>query len=92
MNNSQVLNVLQKSIQGEFKLELKFSDERVFMNYWDMIHGNDVCVQVRDGKLFLFIHSASEVEDEEFEGDAFAQKEITITEFIDLIKKSISGN
>lgn len=35
------------------KLELHFpGDGRLFLNFWDWAHGNDVVVEVIDGKLW----------------------------------------
>ena len=77
-------------IQGEYQLELKFVDDRVFLNYWDWAHGRDVCVQIKDGKLLQFIYSQDEIEAEDFEENTFEQKELTITDLVDQIKESIS--
>lgn len=84
------MSLTKSEIQGCYKLELKFVDNRVFLNYWDWAHGRDVCVQVKDEKLLEFIYSKDEAESEDFEGDAFEQKEVSIFEFIDKVKKSIS--
>lgn len=79
-------------IQGEYPLELKFVDDRIFLNYWDSMHGNDVCVQIKDGILFKFVYTNKEVEESEVEGveiEVFAQKELTFIRFIELVKESI---
>lgn len=57
------------------KIELVINEEpdgRKFLNYWDWYHGNDVCCEVIDGKLF--------------KGD----REITLLEFIELVKRSVN--
>ena len=80
-------------IQGEYNIELKFVDNRVYLNYWDMIKGNDVCCQIKDGKLYRFVYTPKEVEDSEVDGidiDALAQKEISLSRFVELVKESIT--
>ena len=38
--------------QGKYNLELNFpGDGRIFLNFWDWAHGNDVVCEVKDGKL-----------------------------------------
>jgi hypothetical protein len=81
---------------GSYKMELKFpGDGRVFLNYWDAIHGNDVCAEIRDGKLFQYIHTGSEVEESEVAGtdigDVFEQKEISLADFIGKVVESIKN-
>lgn len=40
-------------IEGSYSIELKFvGDGRVFLNYWDIFHGDDVCAEVVDGSLY----------------------------------------
>lgn len=51
-------------------LELNCPDDRKFLNYWDLMHGNDVVCEIIDGKLML------------------DDKEITLSEFIELVEKS----
>ena len=54
---------MQNKIQGGKELELKFVDEtRIYLNFWDSIHGNDVCCQIKDGKIVKFIYTPKEVE------------------------------
>lgn len=62
------------------ELELKMNgepDDRIFLNFWDSERGNDVCCQIIDGKL---IHQVYDQYDTE--------KEITLTEFINLVQNS----
>ena len=82
-------------VQGDYKIELKFVDERVFLNYWDSIHGNDVCCQVKDGKLFKFVHSPTSVESDQLKDepeidDVFEMVEVSLIEFIDLVKMAVA--
>lgn len=79
-------------IQGKYELELFFSDDRIFLNYWDSIHGNDVCVQIKDDKLLKFVYTPKEVEDSEVDGvdiDVLKQKEISLSAFLEAVKDSI---
>ena len=39
--------------RGKYSIELHVvGDGRTFLNFWDYVHGNDVCVQVVDGSLY----------------------------------------
>lgn len=45
---------MSKDIRGKYELELNFpGDGRVFLNFWDYAHGNDVVAEMKEGKLFL---------------------------------------
>ena len=87
----ELKGITKKQIQGEYQLELKFVDDRVFLNYWDWANGKDVCVQIKDGKLLKYIYTEADTEKADFEGNLMEQKEITITEFVDQVKDSISS-
>ena len=82
-------------IQGGHELELKFVDKtRIYLNFWDSIHGNDVCCQIKDGKIFKFIYSPKEVEEYELEDEpkidnVFEEQEISLNEFIELVQLSV---
>lgn len=86
---------MENKIQGGQALELKFVDKtRIYLNFWDSIHGNDVCCQIKDGKIFKFIYSPKEVEEDELEDepkidDVFEEKEISLNEFIELVQLSV---
>jgi hypothetical protein len=54
-------------------------DGRKFLNRWDYLKGNDICCEIIDGKLFK-----SEYDDE---GNVLPKKEISFTEFIQLIEQ-----
>lgn len=42
------------NIEGKYNLELNFpGDGRCFLNFWDSIHGNDVCAEVIYGALYI---------------------------------------
>lgn len=65
-------------IQGEYKLELNFSGNKIFLNYWDSRHGNDVCCLIKNGKLYnMKVEPKAEI------------TEISLAEFIDLVKESV---
>ena len=86
---------MQNKVQGDYPLEVKFVDgKRVYLNFWDSIHGNDVCCQIKDGKIFKFVYSPAQVEADEVKDkseieDVFEQKEISLTEFLELVQTSI---
>jgi len=73
------------------KIELRFADDRVYLNYFDYLHGRDVNCQIEDdGRLMVFVHSASENEELESQltyHDPFEKKEITLKDFVELVHK-----
>jgi len=86
---------MKNKIQGDYPLEVRFVDDtRVYLNFWDSIHGLDVCCQVKDGKLFKFVYTEKDIEfdedrDEPQITDTLEQKEISLSEFLELIQTSI---
>lgn len=86
---------MQNKVQGDYTLEVKFVDEtRVYLNFWDSINGNDVCCQIKDGKIFNFVYSPAQVEADEVKdkhdiNDVLEQREISLTEFLELVQTSI---
>lgn len=66
-------------MDNSITLELKINgspDNRIFLNFWDSVSANDVCCEIIKGKLIL---------------DTIAgEREITLTEFINLVKMSNS--
>lgn len=36
----------------KINLELNFSQNGIFLNYWDSLHGNDVCAKLLDNDIF----------------------------------------
>jgi hypothetical protein len=55
------------------KLELNINEGAIHLNYWDSLHGNDVCAKVTDHCLLLE------------SGDGMA---VSINEFIRRVKES----
>ena len=88
---------MQNKVQGHYPLELKFVDEtRVYLNFWNAINGQDICCQIKDGKIYKFVYSPAEVEaDEVLDNpeieDVFEQTEISVNEFLELVQGSILG-
>ena len=62
------------------------------MNYWDWKSGNDICTQIVDGKIQKLIHNESEVENDDFDGNPFETKELSIDDFIKLVSATISDS
>ena len=63
--------------QGKYNLELNFpGDGRTFLNFFDIINGYDVMAEIKDGKLMLDTN--------------ISEREITIEEYIELVKSSIN--
>lgn len=81
-----------EKIQGDYELQLRFADDRIFLNYYGMDKGNHVQSQVKDGKIMQFVYTSEEVEQAESDGveiDVFKQQEITLSSFIEKVKSSI---
>jgi len=60
----------------KIKLELLINeapDGRVFLNYWDWRGGDDVCAEIKDGKLLAFT-------------DGIGEHDISLQDFIDAVK------
>ena len=102
MNNNDNLQtphniILENKIQGDYPLELKFVDDnRVYLNFWDMVHGKHINCQIKGDKIYKFNHSSTEIEADELLDkplieDVFKQTEISLTEFLELIQKSIAN-
>lgn len=44
---------MAEELKGEYPLELKIvGDGRIFLNFWDYVHGNDVTVEFDNGILW----------------------------------------
>ena len=42
----------KKEVQGKYPIELNIvGDGRIFLNFWDYAHGNDVVAEIINGKL-----------------------------------------
>ena len=67
----------------KIKLELNLPDDRAFLNFWNWHNGDDVVCQIVDGKLML----------NKYDEDAneLPPKEITIVEFIEMVKARIEA-
>ena len=69
---------------GKHALELNYpGDGRLFLNYWDWMHGDDVVAEIVDGKIML-----SQYDDD---GNELPEKEITFSEFLALVETSIKN-
>jgi hypothetical protein len=68
-------------MQGEIELIINEKNEH-FLTYWDWKHGNDICCQLIDGKLLKDEYDENSNE--------LPPKEITLSEFIELIKQAIA--
>lgn len=65
-------------LEGKHKIELNIvGDGRIFLNYWDWAHGNDVVCEFRDGKLLKCLP------------DDDSEQEISFAEFVESVKDSI---
>lgn len=63
----------------KIKIELVVNENGItFLNYWDNLNGNDVCCEIKDGKLF----------EQTFVGNDhdLVQKEITLQDFVNKVK------
>lgn len=62
---------------GKFELELNYpGDGRLFLNFWDWSHGNDVVAEISDGNIII--------------GNDADRKTITFQEFILMVENSIN--
>jgi len=60
------------------KLELLiFENGETFLNYWDTIHGEDVCVEIIDGNIFT----------DPDEENKKPSTQISLKQFIDMVEK-----
>ena len=66
-------------MEGKYTLELNYpGDGRSFLNFWDWRQGEDVCAEIKDGKLFLM------------DGEGEKTKEVSFAEYIAQVEKSIN--
>lgn len=63
------------------KLELNFSGDRIFLNFWNGYNGEDFCCQLVDGKLMLAQYDEN--------GNEIEPKEITLPEFVAMVKEKM---
>ena len=64
----------------KLKLELNFvGDGRIFLNYWDSIHANDVIAEFKDNELIHIYDCKQENE---------MHEKITLQEYISIVEKS----
>lgn len=68
-------------ITGKHNLELNIvGDGRIFLNFWDWAHGNDVVAEIEGKALRL-----TEYKDDDME----VVKYISFEQFVELVKESI---
>ena len=66
----------------KIKLELiKYEDGETFLNYWDNIHGNDICTEIKDGKIY------TDVDDE----NEKPSTQISLQQFINMVEKVVES-
>lgn len=63
------------------QIEINFPDQRIFLNYWNALDGDDVICEIVNGKLMLT--------QRDFEGNELRAIEITIVEFIEMVRERI---
>lgn len=71
------------NLEGKHKLELNFSGNHIFLNYWDYAHGNDVTAEIVGEKLIQTIYDSN--------GDEIGTEEITFQDFLEKINESIKN-
>jgi hypothetical protein len=63
--------------EGKYNLELNLpGDGRIFLNFWDSIHGYDVMAELKDGKLIL--------------DTSISEREISIQEYLQIVISAIN--
>ncbi len=63
------------------KIEINCPDKRIFLNYWNALDGDDVICEIVNGKLML--------NQRDEESNELPAKEITIIEFIEMVRERI---
>lgn len=63
------------------EIELNMPDTRIFLDFWNWHNGDDVICELKNDKLFL-----TQYDDE---GKELPEKEITLTEFCQLVKTKV---
>lgn len=54
---------MKEHTEAKLKIELNFvGDGRIFLNYWDNIHANDVIAEFKDDKLIKKYDDENDVE------------------------------
>lgn len=82
-----------ENLEGKIQLELNIvGDGRIFLNFWNTLTGEDVNAEFEDNKLMLQNIPNPEYDklEKPLEND-YLEKEITISEFIELVQKSYFG-
>ena len=82
-----------ENLEGKIQLELNIvGDGRIFLNFWNPLTGEDVNAEFEDNKLMLQNIPNPEYDkiEKPLEND-YLEKEITISEFIELVQKSYFG-
>ncbi len=77
---------MSTNIEKMYKESLELhspGDGRLFLNFWDWAHGDDVIVEIINDKLMLRQRDEN--------ADELPSKEITFTEFLKLVKESIES-
>lgn len=69
------------NLQGKHKIELNFSGNHTYLNYWDWAHGNDVTAEIVGDKLVQTIYDEN--------GDEIGTEEINFQDFLEKVKESI---
>jgi len=63
------------------QIELNMPDDRIFLNFWNAINGDDVICEIIDGRLML-----AQCDDKLNDLPA---KEITFIEFVDMVRERV---
>lgn len=63
------------------EIEINMPDERIFINFWNWMNGNDIVCELKNDKLFLNQYDKN--------GNELEEKEITLTEFCLLVKSKL---
>lgn len=81
-----------KNLEGKIQLELNHvGDGRLFLNFWNTLTGEDVIAEVEKNKLIIDIPNPEYDKLEKPLENKTIEKEISIFEFIEMVKKSYFG-
>lgn len=70
-------------------VEILFRDEDVFINYWECGDSREINCEIKDGTIHKFVYNTSENLEMERAGveiNPFEQVEISLSEFVDMLK------
>lgn len=81
--------------QKKANIELLFNEDgsgAIYMNYWECGNGREINCEIKGDQIYKFVHNTSEneeLEKSDMEYDPFKQTEISLGEFVKMVKQRI---